>query len=106
MIFVHLALLVLGAVLAVAAIDVLGHRGIGSWPAGLAAGALVVVGALLYSAEVSAFALGAAIGVAGAFGVGRALDFRDTRRRYRAASRARAERDAHLEKAARGREGL
>lgn len=104
MTFVHLGLLALGIVAAVAAGDLLGHRGIGRWPVALAALSLVVIGGWTYSAPVSAFALGAAIGVAVGFGAEQVRSFTRTRRRYREATAARRAHQARIERAARGRE--
>jgi len=102
--FVHLGLLLLGIVAAVAASDLLGHRGLGRWPVAIGALVLVLAGGYTYSAPVSAFALGTAIGVAVMFGAERVRTFSRTRRRYREATAARREHDARVERAAHGRE--
>lgn len=106
MTFLHLALVALGVLAAVAASDLLGHRGIGRWPVVVAALALVIAGGWSYSASLSAFALGTAIGACLLFGVERARDLLRTRQTYREATRARSEQTRRLEQSAQGREGL
>jgi membrane protein implicated in regulation of membrane protease activity len=62
--FLHLLVLVLGVLTAVVVADVLGHRGLGPWPVGLVALALVPVAGWLYSPWLAAFSLGLALGAA------------------------------------------
>ncbi len=64
MTFLHLLVLVLGVVAAIVVADVLGHRGLGPWPVGLIALALVPVAGWLYSPWLAAFSLGLALGAA------------------------------------------
>lgn len=64
MTFLHLLVLVLGVLAAVVVADVLGHRGLGPWPVGLIALALVPVAGWLYSPWLAAFSLGLALGAA------------------------------------------
>lgn len=61
--WLHLLVLVLGAVAAVAASDLLGHRGIRPWPIGLVVLALVVAAGWFYSAWLAAAALGTGVGL-------------------------------------------
>lgn len=62
MTFLHLLVLALGVLTAIAAADVLGHRGVGPWPIGLIALALVPVAGWFYSPWLAAFSLGLALG--------------------------------------------
>lgn len=62
--------LLAGIVLAVLACDLLGRRGIGQWPVGLAVLALALLGGLLYSATVVSFALGKGLGYLAVVGAG------------------------------------
>ncbi|EWS82058.1 hypothetical protein [Brachybacterium phenoliresistens] len=63
MTFWHLILLVVGILAAIASADALRHRGIGVWPVGILALALVFLAGWTYSAWLSALSLGAAAGV-------------------------------------------
>lgn len=106
MTFLHLALVVVGVLAALAASDLLHHRGIGRWPVGLASIALVLAGGFAYSASVSALALGSAIGCCALFGVDRVRELARTRRAYLETARERRERERRIVRAAHGREGL
>jgi MFS family permease len=61
-IWVDVAIVVVGAVAAVAVSDVLGHRGLPTWPVGLIALAVFIVAGLTYSAWLAAAALGIGCG--------------------------------------------
>jgi len=61
--FWHLILLVVGVLAAIASADALRHRGIGAWPVGILALALVLVAGWSYSAWLAALSLGVAAGV-------------------------------------------
>jgi hypothetical protein len=60
----HTLVLVVGLVGAIALTDVLGHRGIGPWPVGLVALALVPVAGLTVNPWLAALSLGMAVGTA------------------------------------------
>jgi membrane protein implicated in regulation of membrane protease activity len=62
--FLHLLVLALGIVAALVVADLLGHRGVGPWPVGLAALALALGAGLLYSPWLAALSLGLALGAA------------------------------------------
>jgi len=62
--FLHLLVLALGVVAAVVLADLLGHRGVGPWPIGLAALALAIGAGILYSPWLAAASLGLALGAA------------------------------------------
>ena len=64
MTFLHLLVLALGIVAALVLADLLGHRGVGPWPLGLAALVLAVGAGILYSPWLAAFSLGLALGAA------------------------------------------
>ncbi|MFC0675261.1 hypothetical protein [Brachybacterium hainanense] len=83
MTFLHLLVLVVGVLAAVALADVLGHRGIGPWPAGLLVLPLVLLAGYLYSAWIAAFALGFALGAAIMLGAALVRSVRDHRRMRR-----------------------
>ncbi|UQN29667.1 hypothetical protein [Brachybacterium kimchii] len=59
---VHVLVLVAGVVAAIVLSDLLGHRGIGAWPVGLLALALVPVAGYFYSPWIAALSLGLAFG--------------------------------------------
>jgi uncharacterized protein (DUF58 family) len=59
---VHILVLLGGVIAAIILSDLLGHRGIGAWPVGLLALALIPVAGWFYSAWLAALALGAALG--------------------------------------------
>lgn len=62
MTFLHLLVLALGVLAAIAASDLLGHREVGPWPIGLLALALVPLAGWLYSPWIAALSLGLALG--------------------------------------------
>lgn len=62
MTFLHLLVLALGVLTALVASDLLGHRGIGPWPVGLAALLLFPVAGWFYSPWLAALALGLGLG--------------------------------------------
>lgn len=62
MTFLHLLVLALGVLAALVASDLLGHRGIGPWPVGLAALLLFPVAGWFYSPWLAALALGLGLG--------------------------------------------
>lgn len=62
MTFLHLLVLVLGAVAAIVLADVLGHRQMGPWPVGLIALVLAVLAGLSYSPWLAALSLGLGLG--------------------------------------------
>lgn len=64
MTFLHLLVLALGIVAAIALSDLLGHRGVGAWPIGLGALTLALGAGLLYSPWFAALSLGLALGAA------------------------------------------
>lgn len=75
----------------VVASDLLGHRNRGAWPVAVATLLLVLLGGLLYSGEVLAFALGVGLASAGVTTVGWARTLSANRRR---AQEARDAKDA------------
>lgn len=62
MTFLHLLVLALGLLAAIAGSDLLSHRGVGPWPIGLVALLLVPIAGWFYSPWIAALALGLALG--------------------------------------------
>lgn len=97
MTFLHLLVLALGIVAAVALADVLSHRGIGPWPIGLGVLVLVPIAGWLYSSWLAALALGLAVGISAVLVVSWTRTFVRHRRLRREQARARREaREAQL----------
>lgn len=102
MTFLHLLTLALGVLGALAACDLLQRRGVGPWPVGLLALALVPLAGWFYSPWLAAAALGAAIGVGVRLAASGIRVFLGRRRVRREQARARQEaRDRQLERARR-----
>jgi hypothetical protein len=95
----HVLVLVIGVILAIAASDLLGHRGIGAWPVGLLALALALLSGLLYNPWLAAGSLGMAAGAGSMMLAVRIREISKERRIVREAhERQNAQRDRQLER--------
>lgn len=91
MTFLHLLVLAVGVLVALASADLLSHADVGPWPVGVVVLLLVPLSGWLYSAWLLAFTVGAALGISTVLAAVWGREFLRRRHARRETSRRRVE---------------